>query len=177
MEARADLDELRLVRLSLDLEEAYMEMAREHQAAPGAELFTMQVPENYAEFVAKQEWFSRGERLPEGWVPQTFFCLMRGDRMVGVCRLRHSITPALEQCGGHIGYGIRPTERGKGYGTQQLRLALDEARKMGLKRVLITCNKDNIASYRVMEKNGGVRTSDGLDQNDGTIQRRYWIDL
>ena len=81
----------------------------------------------------------------------------------------------LRVIGGHIGYGIRPTERNKGYGSIILRLALEKARKLGIKNVLITCAKDNIASAKVVQNNGGKLDSE-LIKGNRTVQR-YWIEL
>lgn len=98
---------------------------------------------------------SKGENLLEGYVPQTFFWLYVNNKPVGVSKLRHRLTEQLKQHGGHIGYGIRSSERNKGYATKLLELTLGKARELGIKEVLITCNPDNIGSRRVAEKNGG----------------------
>jgi predicted acetyltransferase len=116
--------------------------------------------------------------MPEGYVPQTTFWLVtNGDRVIGEIRLRHKLTPALEQVGGHIGYAIRPSERGRGYATKMLRLVLKEAKKMGLKRVLLTCDPGNVASARVMLKNGAFQGIDSTDSQTGKPHSRYWIRL
>jgi predicted acetyltransferase len=83
----------------------------------------------------------------------------------------------LEHYGGHIGYFIRPSERDKGYGTRMLILALDEARKLGLSQVMMTCNINNLASARGIEKNGGVLASQGISRVSGKLISRYWITL
>ncbi len=76
---------------------------------------------------------------------------------------------------GHIGDGVRPSERGKGLGTKMIALALDECRKLGIREVLMCCDKDNVASARTIEKNGGVLENEVLD--DGVPVLRYWIKL
>ena len=78
------------------------------------------------------------------------------SRFIGEVSIRHRLNAALERIGGHIGYGVRVTEQGKGMGTLMLKLALEKAAQMGLKQVLITCDEENAASARVMEKNGCV---------------------
>ena len=86
----------------------------------------------------------------------TFFSVRKSDgRIVGSIQLRHFLTPELERHGGHMGYGIRPTERRKGYGRQQLMLALDEARCLGIPEVMLSCNKDNVASSKTIISCGG----------------------
>ena len=77
--------------------------------------------------------------------------------------------------GGHIGDGIRPSERGKGLGTEMIALALEECRKLGISEVLMCCKKTNLASARTIEKNGGVLENEVLD--DGVSVLRYWIKL
>jgi predicted acetyltransferase len=118
-----------------------------------------------------------GLHLRPGWVPMTTYWLLDDEeRIVGVSRLRHRLTPALLEDGGHIGYYVRPAERGKGYGTAMLRLTLDEARQLGIERVLLTVDSDNERSIHVIERNGGVMEDERIDEN-GVAYRRYWIDL
>ena len=119
--------------------------------------------EAYQEFLAEREKESVAEGLIDGWkVPSTRYWLYVEGKPVGFADLRHFLTPALRQRGGNIGYAIRPTERGKGYGRKLLELLLEEARKMGLEKVLITANPTNAASIGVAKANGGqiVRQTD-----------------
>ena len=99
------------------------------------------------------------------------------SRLTCLINLRHCLIPSLEHYGGHIGYFIRPSERDKGYGTRMLILALDEARKLGLSQVMMTCNINNLASARGIEKNGGVLASQGISRVSGKLISRYWITL
>lgn len=99
----------------------------------------------------------------------------KNNRLVGSIQLRHSLTPELEIHGGHIGYGIRPTERGKGFGKQQLQLVLDVARNMSMEKVMITCNKENEPSKMTAKSCGGVLTSESYYK--GKMEETYWIDL
>jgi predicted acetyltransferase len=120
---------------------------------------------------------SDGINLKPGWVPMTTHWLLDdAGEVVGVGRLRHRLTPALLEDGGHIGYYVRPTHRGKGYGTEILRLLLVEARKLGIDRALLTVHSDNGASIRVIERNGGVLEDERTDP-EGVPYRRYWIAL
>ena len=98
-------------------------------------------------------------------------------RVLGTSRLRHHLNERLRLMGGHIGYGIRPSEQRKGYGTQILALTLVEARKLGIKRVLVTCDVDNIASVRVIEKNGGFLAERVTPANYDREIALYWIEL
>ena len=104
----------------------------------------------------------------------TFFCLDTDRNIfVGAVNIRHRLNAGLLRSGGHIGDGIRPSERGKGLGTSMIALALEECDKLGIKDVLMCCDDANIASARTIEKNGGVLENKVTD-DDGTV-RRYWI--
>ena len=106
----------------------------------------------------------------------TFFSMRKSDgRIVGSIQLRHFLTPELERHGGHVGYGIRPTERSKGYGTQQLMLVMDIAGDMEIPRLLISCDKDNAASSRTILSCGGTLKEESL--YEGIMQQVFWIDL
>ena len=113
----------------------------------------------------------------EGHVPATtLFCLDKDkNKMVGAVDIRHYLNEFLLKFAGHIGDGVRPSERKKGYGTEILRLALIECKKLGLDRVLVVCSDDNIGSKKSIIKNGGVLES--AIEHDGKIMERYWIDL
>ena len=132
--------------------------------------------ENYDEYLERTNHVSKGINL-NGKVPaDTFFLVKAGEkRILGAINIRYELNPYLFNYGGHIGYGIRPTERQKGYATEMLKLALEHCREKGLDRVLITCNKNNIASANTMIKNGGKLENEVWD-NDHFVQR-YWIEL
>lgn len=106
----------------------------------------------------------------------TFFSIRKTDnKIIGSVQLRHFLTPDLEKHGGHIGYGIRPSERRKSYGKQQLLLAFDVARNMKIPKVMILCDKDNIPSNKTALSCGGVLTCENIYK--GKEQQIYWIDL
>ena len=105
-----------------------------------------------------------GRNLAPGRVPQSTFWLVRNGRTILACsRLRHTLNTFLEEFGGHIGYDVRPAERRQGYGTHILRLTLEKARDLGLKRVLVTADSPNVPSWRIIEKNGGLLYSESSD--------------
>ena len=114
----------------------------------------------------------------EGLVPDSVFFLLDEDRdrLLGAVNIRHYLNEHLLKEGGHIGDGIRPSERRKGYATEMVRLALLECKKLGIDRVLMTCDKDNIGSAKSILKNGGVLENEFLNE-DGEIEQRYWIYL
>lgn len=106
----------------------------------------------------------------------TFFCLDTDRNIfVGAVNIRHTLNEGLLKDGGHIGDGIRPSERGKGLGTRMIALAFEECGRLGLRDVLMCCDKDNIASARTIVKNGGVLENE--IEVDGVIVQRYWIHL
>lgn len=122
---------------------------------------------------------SLGINLKEGYVPSTTYWMVDEDKWYGEIDIRHSLTKSLLNYGGHIGYCVRFSLWGKGVGTEMLKQALVNAKKMGLNKVLITCNDDNIGSAKVIEKNGGVlenKIKNIIDGNEITT-RRYWISL
>ncbi len=110
-------------------------------------------------------------------VPATLFFLVNEEnRILGAIQIRHHINhPNLIEMWWHIGYGIRPSERGKWYATEMLKLALIESQKLWLDRVLITCDDENIPSYKVIESNHWV--FERYSEKDWVKGRRYWIEL
>lgn len=127
-------------------------------------------------FLKKCELYRLGKNLKENRVPQTTYWLIDNDEMIGQINIRHFLNEQLEKHGGHIGYGIRIPFQKQGYGTKILSLGLEKAKKMGIKKVLITCNENNIASSRVIEKNGGV-LENKIKLEDNVTYKRYWISL
>ena len=89
--------------------------------------------------------------------------------------IRHYLNDALLLNGGHIGDGVRPTERRKGVATIMIGLALLECKKIGLDRVLMVCDKNNIGSSKSIQNNGGILENEILV--DGIVEQRFWIDL
>jgi len=113
----------------------------------------------------------------DGRVPDsTFFCLDTDRNIfVGAINIRHYLNEELLYTGGHIGDGIRPSERRKGYATAMIALGLEECRKLDIKKVLMTCDKDNIGSARSIMNNGGILENEVME--DGVLEQRYWITL
>jgi predicted acetyltransferase len=106
---------------------------------------------------------------PQGWVPQTTFWWVDGRTYLGRLSIRHRLTPSLREVGGHIGYDVRPTARRRGHATAMLAAALPIAHAMGIDPALITCDVGNVASRKVIERNGGRFAERGGDV------LRFWV--
>ena len=104
-------------------------------------------------------------------ITSTFFSKRLSDgKLIGCVKIHHKLNSELEN-GGHIAYGIRPSERGKGYGTKQLELALKYAKQIGLQQVIVACDKDNVASARTAMSCGGILTKEF--EEEGVIKQHY----
>lgn len=124
--------------------------------------------EEFDEVVRKRIAYSKGEELPEGYVPESFFYLWKDDVIVGEFRIRHFLCDSLREGAGHIGYFIGKEYRGKGYATEGLRLTLELAREIvPEEEIYLRVNKDNSASLAVMLKNGGKIDHEG--------ERKYYV--
>ncbi len=125
-----------------------------------------------AAFVAERlRYADPAATLPPGQVACTFFWLLdgTGDEVVGFLAVRHALNDHLLEQGGHVGYSVRPSARGRGHATRALRLGLDHAAALGLDRVLLTCEPGNVASRRTIERAGGVHE----DTRAG--RQRFWV--
>ena len=112
-----------------------------------------------------------------GLIPDsTFFCLdEERNIIVGAVNIRHYLNESLLLNGGHIGDGVRPSERRKGIATKMIALALDECKKLGIKKVLMVCDKENVGSAKSIQNNGGILENE--IEVEGVVEQRYWIEL
>lgn len=170
--------DIRLVKPTPEYADAIMDYRREFIESGDS----MDGTAGLADFADFGEWFARlcdnssEATVRPGLVPETLFMALDGEgRIVGMTDIRHRLNPHLLAVGGHIGYSVRASERRRGFATRMLALALDECRKMGLRRVLVTCDMENEASARTIIRNGGVFESE-IAEKDG-ITERYWIEL
>ena len=118
-------------------------------------------------------------KLPPNYVPSYDFFAVEDEKLIGVIHIRVRLTVKLLQYGGHIGYGINPKYWKMGYGTELLKLALEQYSDLiEDKSILITCDDDNIGSYKIIEANGGKLENKVENEDNGEvfITRRYWIE-
>lgn len=108
---------------------------------------------------------------------ETYYLVNEQDRIIGMINIRLALNERLKSCGGHIGYGIRPSERGKGYNKVNLYLALLRCQELGIQEVILDCDRDNLASSRTMESLGGVRIDEYYSNQEKCIVWRYIINV
>ena len=133
---------------------------------------------NFATYIETLRNQKKPDEINTNIVPGcTYWLIAENHRILGTSRLRYWLLPHLEKEGGHIGYDIRPLERRNGYGTRLLALTLIEARNVGLKEVLITCDRDNLGSVRIIEKNDGEYIDRVISDRTGKQVNRYRIVL
>jgi predicted acetyltransferase len=171
---------VKLIKPCLELQAEFMDMVQDFVKVGESdkEFECRRALENFAAYVQDCLDWDKGKALPADWVPMSTFWLIRNDNVIlGVSSLRHKLNKNLRVFGGNIGYKIRPGQRQKGYGSLILKLTIAKAKLLGLKRVLITCDDDNVASAKIIEKNGGVLKDKCDRAGPGKLTRRYWIDL
>ena len=168
---------LKLVKLTNENHPLAVEMMDEWTAAEELIVPYAIRKVDYHDFLSYAASLEVGHNRDESLVPDsTYFCLDdERNIFVGAVNIRHWLNEGLLRSGGHIGDGIRPSERRKGLGTKMVALALEECRKLGIGKVLMVCAKENIASAKTIMNNGGVLENEIIV--DGVTEQRYWIDL
>jgi predicted acetyltransferase len=111
-----------------------------------------------------------------GWVPATFLIAEVAGDVVGRVSVRHELNAFLAEFGGHIGYAVRPAFRRRAYATDILRQAVGVAGSLGVQRALVTCDVDNVASAKVIEKCGGALEGVSPARAGSAAKCRYWIE-
>lgn len=137
-----------------------------------------EVAQDFAGYLARIAAKKEGKGMPDGYVPQSEYWLIdSAGEYLGTAIVRHRLNEVLYNVGGHIGYYIRPAQRGRGHGTKILFLALREAKNLGLDRVLITCDETNLGSRKIIEANGGVLENIMPNGEGQPCRMRFWIAL
>jgi predicted acetyltransferase len=127
----------------------------------------------YVEYLEQQ---SQGQNLPEGRVPHsTFWLVDDSGEIVAIANLRHRLNEFLSEVGGHIGFGVRPSARRRGFATEVLRCTLIEAQRLGIERVLVTCDKGNVGSESAILRNHGVLQDEIWSDVYSRVVQRFWI--
>lgn len=138
-------------------------------------LFDLSDGESWPQYLVRVENVRLGVDVPETQVPATFLVAEMDGQIVGRVSIRHQLNDYLREWGGHIGYGVRPGFRRRGYATSIMGQSLAVAASVGLERVLVTCDDDNTGSATVIERCGGV-LEDVVPGRDGLApKRRYWV--
>jgi predicted acetyltransferase len=165
----------KLLKPALERKHAFLRMAQDWRSH--AEDRYALALEDFEAYLARARRSEDPQQVPRGRVPGSEFWLEEAEEIVACVRLRFWLLPALELEGGHIGYDVCPSARGRGFGTLALRLVLAEARCRGLQRVLLTADVDNAPSLKIIEKNGGVLSGQTVSAERGKLINQYWIDL
>lgn len=168
---------LSLVKPDIKYKRQYIDMI-EYWKSTGEELAPWPLREDCGDFgalVNKLEGYEQGLGVGEDYVPNSTYWLYESDtdKIVGAVNIRHFLNDRLLAYWGHIGYGIRPDERKKGYATAALRMALDICRDLGIEKALVSCYKYNTGSARVIMNNGGVLENEV--EHEGKLLQRYWV--
>jgi len=170
---------LKLVKPSIKYEIQYVEMMKEWQSS-GEEIVPSSIRKDYSDFNKMIQEFINEENgiVLEGKVAATTYWGYDDEtgKIVGAVNIRHYLNESLLLNGGHIGDGVRPSERRKGYATEMIKLALEKCKELGLEKALMVCYKDNIGSVKSITKNGGILENE-IPAEGGKIDQRYWINL
>lgn len=131
------------------------------------------------EFVKLSKDYEDPAKVQEGRVAATQFMFVRksDDEIVGMIQVRHYLNDYLEKYAGHIGYSVRPKERRNGYAKEMLKEALSFCKEIGIEKVLITCDNDNIGSEKTILANGGVFENEIYEPDEKVYIKRFWINL
>jgi predicted acetyltransferase len=167
-----------LIAPSIEYRDSYLEALEEfHAEDRQRHIARDEVAADFGRFIQHLSDQADHTKVETGLVPYSEFWLVDGEEYLGMLLIRHELDARLLQKGGHVGYAIRPSRRRRGYGKLILKYGLEEAKTLGLERVLLTCDEENCSSRRIIEANGGVL--ENIIQVEGwpAMVCRYWIQL
>lgn len=168
---------LRLVSPTVTKEREFVSTIEEFRAVGEAHFVDEDILVSHG-FKAYVSWleFGRIGQL-EGFSPWSAYWAFdrHNSNLMGICSVRHSLSPWMAEYGGHIGYRVRPTMRRQGLGTEILALALHKASMFGINPALIVCEPTNLDSIGVIQNNGGI--FERQVSVDGVLRNRYWISI
>lgn len=168
----------KLVKPTLSMEKEYVDYiteweATEEKIVPNA---AKRDSMSFKELINKWKEYESESIYEKGLVPSSIYFLMDEYKIIyGVIDIRHELNDYLLRYGGHIGYGIRPSQRRKGYASQMLTLALPIVKELGISKALITCDKNNTGSAKTIMNNGGILENEVINGNE--VTQRYWIEF
>lgn len=153
---------MQLIVPSVDYKQSFIEAIYEYQSTDADDrmdilsLNAKEIEHDFGGYISRLLSESKGENLPDGYVPQTTYWLVDGEEFIGRASIRHTLSDHLLREGGHIGYDIRPSKRQRGYSKKILELSLPKAKELGITEALVTCNESNLGSKKIIETNGGI---------------------
>ncbi|MEO6246946.1 MAG: GNAT family N-acetyltransferase [Opitutaceae bacterium] len=172
------LSQLQLRTLRVEDEVSFRNAVAEFARDTPPWLFVFDFSEStvFTEFLGHLERSSRGIDVPAHFVPYTYLAGVVDGEVVGRLMLRHTLNANLAKIGGHIGYGVIPSQRRRGYATAMLRQALPLCAARGIRRALITCDEHNTGSRKTIEACGGIFEGFIDDPESNNRKRRYWVE-
>jgi len=175
------MDEIELVLPCKGMEAAALEYKKEHFDNNEWEIHgstLLDQTDSYDDWLEQIKKDSDIRTVNYNWVvTTTLFAVRKSDgRIVGMVAIRHTLNDFLRRYGGHIGFGVRPSERNKKYATQMLKLALVYCKGLGLERVMLACYRDNDASRKTITACGGILEEESI-HDDGKVVQKYWITI
>ncbi|WP_158006629.1 GNAT family N-acetyltransferase [Floricoccus penangensis] len=179
-----DADPVLLVKPSMDYARQILDYKVEYSDSHSSyifgssELTKFESISEWLEYLYPSELIDEKDDSDENSIPHVQYLAVRksDDKLIGLVNLRLDLNDFLEKYIGNVGYSVRPSERRKGYASKILKLIFEEAYLYDLKKLLLVCNEDNIASIKTIEKNGGI-LEDIVINYDNKLQKRYWVNL